>query len=166
MAWIWKSRSDPPGAALQISKTTHSLGRMVVLDTNVISELMRPVPDPGVKRWFAGLADEAVATTAVTIAELKAGIAFLPDGHRKANLLSALGRVMQTGTGLPVLAFNEAAANVYADLALARRRAGLHIDIADLMIGAVCSVARGRLATRNVADFDGTGLRVVDPWNG
>ena len=139
---------------------------MIVLDTNVISELMKPVPDRGVRRWFAGLTGEPVATTAVTLAELKAGIAFLPDGQRRATLVNALNRVIQPGTGLPILAFDEDAADAYAALARARKQAGLHIDVADLMIGAVCALAGATLATRNVRDFDATGLPVVDPWNG
>ena len=139
---------------------------MIVLDTNVISELMKPAPDPGVRRWFAGLTEEPVATTAVTLAELKAGIAFLPDGQRRAGLFTALNRILQPGNGLPILAFDEDAADAYAVLARARRQAELHIDVANLMIGAICTLAGATLATRNVRDFDATGLTVVDPWCG
>ena len=107
-----------------------------------------------------------MATTAVTLAELKAGIAFLPDGQRRTTLFNALNRITQSGVGLPILAFDEDAADAYATLARARRQAGLHIDVADLMIVAVCALAGATLATRNVGDFDATGLSVVDPWTG
>ena len=151
---------------LRISAKAHDARRMIVLDTNVVSELMKPGPAAGVKRWFAGLTEEPVATTAVTLAELKAGIAFLPHGQRRAALMGALNRVVRVGVGLPIIAFGEDAADVYAALARARRQAGLHIDVADMMIAAVCVLADATLATRNVTDFDGTGLRVVDPWSG
>ena len=72
--------------------------------------------------------------------------------------------MLEPAPAFPILAFGEDAAGAYAALARARRRAGLHIDVADLMIGAVCVLAGAKLATRNVADFESTGLAVVDPW--
>ena len=137
---------------------------MIVLDTNVISELMKPQPDMNVQRWFSGLTGDPVATTAISLAELKAGIALLPEGRRRSGLFEALDAVTGPGSGLPVLAFDADAADTYAALVASRRRAGLHADPTDMMIGAICALADAALATRNVSDFDRTGLAVINPW--
>ncbi|MGB0694906.1 MAG: type II toxin-antitoxin system VapC family toxin [Rhodospirillaceae bacterium] len=137
---------------------------MVILDTNVLSELMKPGPDPAVLQWFLSAEHENFATTAITLAELRAGIAILPPGKRQLFLSETLNKVLASGTGLPVLGFGEEAAETYATLVLMRRRSGLHIDIADLMIASICAMAGAKLATRNVKDFAGTTIEIIDPW--
>lgn len=137
---------------------------MIVLDTNVLSELMKPTPDAAVRQWLLDAREVTLATTAITLAELRAGIAVLPDGRRRTGLAAALDAALNDGAGLPVLGFEEEHAETYAALFRARRAVGRHADMADLMIAAVCLGAGAALATRNVGDFEGTPLTVVNPW--
>lgn len=137
---------------------------MILLDTNVISELIKPAPAPEVVAWLTALEEETLATTAITLAELNAGIAFLPQGRRRAALYESLERALSALPGLPVIAFGEEAASVYGQLAAARRQAGLHIEPLDLMIAAIAQLGGAALATRNVGDFEATGVTLINPW--
>lgn len=137
---------------------------MIVLDTNVVSEIFRPEPEARVLRWLEGLTGE-VAITAVTLAELLTGVRRLPDGRRRSVLAEridvALEPYRETGAILP---FDAAAAEQYADVLVARERAGLPIHTADAQIAAICRAHGATCATRNVKDFAGTGVDVLDPW--
>lgn len=137
---------------------------MIVLDTNVISEVFRPRPDARVVGWLESL-DGEVAITAVTLAELLAGVRRLPDGRRRSELGMridvALQPYRQSGA---VLAFDERAAGHYADVLVARERVGLPISTADAQIAAICRVHGATCATRNANDLAGTGIELVDPW--
>lgn len=137
---------------------------MIVLDTNVISEVFRPAPDPRVVRWMESLGED-VAITAVTLAELLAGVRRLPDGRRKAALEASISEVMQTyRVNGAVLPFEAAAAYEYAEVLTMRESAGRPISTADAQIAAICRSHRATCATRNTVDFLGTGVDLIDPW--
>lgn len=137
---------------------------MIVLDTNVISELFRSRPEPRVVAWLEALADD-VAITTITLAELLAGVRRLPDGRRKADLEVAIdGAIQPYRETRSLLAFGEAAAAEYADVLVARERAGMPISMADAQIAAICRAHRAVCATRNTRDFAQIGVELVDPW--
>ena len=139
---------------------------MIVLDTNVISEVLRPGPDPRVVAWLEGLTGD-VAITAVTLAELLAGVRRLPKGRRRSALVvqidAALEPYRETRAILP---FDDRAAEQYADVLIAREQAGLPIHTADAQIAAICRAYGATCATRNSKNFTGTRVELVDPWAG
>lgn len=137
---------------------------MIVLDTNVISEVFRREPDERVVAWLESLEDEVVIT-AVTLAELLAGVRRLPSGRRKAELESAVLEAIEPyRRGHAVLPFDESCAEAYAELLCERERAGLPISTADAQIAAICRTHDAACATRNIKDFARTGISIVDPW--
>lgn len=136
---------------------------MIVLDTNVVSEIMRAVPDPGVSGWLRQHPPGTLRTTAVTVAEIRYGIARLPAGRRQTALLQAAGEIFAAFSE-QVLPFDHAAAQAYADVVAGREKAGSPIDGFDAQIAAICRVNRAALATRNGKDFVDTGVTIVDPW--
>jgi predicted nucleic acid-binding protein len=137
---------------------------MIVLDTNVLSELMRRRPAARVVRWVDEQDASALAITAVTVAELLYGVARLADGARKTELAAAVGALVREDFAGRVLPFDAAAAEHYAELVAERERQGRPISTADGQIAAICRCHGTRLATRNVRDFDATGITVLDPW--
>lgn len=136
---------------------------MIVLDTNVVSELMRPEPAPQVAGWVRGRDRRELRMTSITLGEIRYGIARLPDGRRKQVLLDAADDIFRAFSD-QVLPVDEAAAEQYAVIASARERAGKPIAGFDALIAAVCRSRGAALATRNIPDFDGTGVDVIDPW--
>lgn len=136
---------------------------IVVLDTNVISELMRSAPDARVVAWVSAVSPAAVCTTAVTLAEVRFGIARLPTGRRRSLLQAAADDVFATFADR-VLAFDVIAAGHYADVVVERDRAGTPISGFDAQIAAVCRAHHAALATRNTGDFNGLALELIDPW--
>ena len=137
---------------------------MIVLDTNVISEIFRPVPEARVVEWLTSLIGD-VAITSVTLAELLAGVRRLPDGRRKAALTKHIGTALEPYRGSrSLLSFDEAAAERYADVLVAREAAGAPISTADAQIAAICLAHDATCATRNVKDFVHTGIQLIDPW--
>jgi toxin FitB len=137
---------------------------VIVLDTNVISELVRLVPDPGVLAWLDSLEVSDVATTAVTAAELRYGVAKLPDGHRKRELAVAIRGILTEDFYGRVLPFDERASVRYADIVSGREQSGRSIGIADAQIAAICRDPAATLATRNIPDFEETGIDLINPW--
>lgn len=137
---------------------------MIVLDTNVISELMRGSPETAVIEWIDMHADIDLFVTAITVAELFYGIARLPNGRRKTNLATQVERMIGEDFDHRVLPFDELAAAHYGDIAADREHAGRPISIADAQIAAICRSYASTLATRNVDDFASTGITVIDPW--
>jgi toxin FitB len=137
---------------------------VIVLDTNVISELARQVPDPGVLSWLDSLEVPEVSTTAVTAAELRYGVARLPDGHRKRELAAVIRGILTEDFHGRVLPFDDRASARYADIVTGRERIGRPIGVADAQIAAVCRDSDAILATRNTADFEETGIELIDPW--
>jgi predicted nucleic acid-binding protein len=137
---------------------------MIVLDTNILSELMRDQPELRVLRWIDAQDTNGLAITSVTVAELLYGLARLPDGERKADLASAIRPLVHEDFSGRVLPFDLMAAQEYADLVADREREGRPVSMADGQIAAICRVHDAALATRNLRDFDATGVGVIDPW--
>lgn len=137
---------------------------MIILDTNVISELTRPVPEPGVMSWLDSLPVGETAITAITAAELRYGVHRLPDGRRKNELSKAVQAIITTDFRGRVQPFDVLAADQYADVVTARERTGHPISTTDAQIAAICRVLEATLATRNTSDFADTGIDLVDPW--
>jgi toxin FitB len=137
---------------------------VIVLDTNVISELARHVPDPGVLYWLDSLDVSEVATTAITAAELRYGVARLPDGRRKRELATVICGILTEDFHGRVLPFDERASVRYADIVTGREQIGRPIGVADAQIAAICRDLGATLATRNVLDFEEAGIELVNPW--
>ena len=136
----------------------------VLLDTNVVSELMRRAPDPTVAVWAAGHRLENLFFSAVGEAELRYGAAILPTGQRRETLVSDIERMLGEAFEDRVLPFDSDAAHAYADIASRRRSTGRAVAPADCQIAAIARSRRMAIATRNVRDFDDAGIEVVDPW--
>lgn len=137
---------------------------MIVLDTNVISEIFRPQPEPSVIAWLDSLSSD-VAITTITLAELLAGVRRLPEGRRKVALGVALNSTLEPYLGTrSLLSFDGEAAVQYAEVLAARETAGLPISTADAQIAAICRANQATCATRNEGDFAQTGVEVVNPW--
>ncbi|MEO8369843.1 MAG: type II toxin-antitoxin system VapC family toxin [Candidatus Solibacter sp.] len=137
---------------------------MIILDTNVLSEALKPNPAPIVLTWLAALDRMAAFTTAVTQAEILYGIESLPDGKRRAALLAAAETVFRREFAGRVLSFDENAARAYAQIVSARNAAGRPISQFDAMIAAIARAHHATVATRNTGDFDACGLALVNPW--
>jgi toxin FitB len=136
---------------------------VIVLHTSVVSELMRAQPAPQVAAWVRRRDRRELRMTSVTLAEIRFGIARLPDGRRKQVLLDSAGDVFRAFSD-QVLPVDEAAAEHYAIIASTRERAGKPIAGFDALIAAVCRSRGATLATRNLADFDGSGIETMNPW--
>ena len=136
----------------------------VLLDTNVVSELMRKARDPDVADWVAGLPLEDLFFSAVGEAELRYGAAILPAGRRRDTLLADIEGMLREAFGNRVLPFDRAAAREYADIAASRRAVGRRVAPADCQIAAIARSRGMAVATRNVRDFDGIGVGIVNPW--
>ncbi len=139
---------------------------MIVLDTNVLSELMKPRPSPAVLTWIATTEGELLTTTAITEAELRYGVAALPAGRRRTALSADIDGLLDEELGGRILAFDRPAAARYAEFAAALSRRGRRSGMADLMIAAIADVHGARIATRNVRHFAGLEVDVVDPFAG
>lgn len=137
---------------------------MIVLDTNVLSELMRPIPDEAVVTWVASRPSTSLYTTSVTQAEILHGILLLATGRRRTQLLSAARAMFADDFAGRVLGFGVDAALPYAQIAADRRRAGRPVSQFDAQIAAIARACGAAVATRNVADFHGCGIKVVNPW--
>jgi toxin FitB len=138
---------------------------LIVLDTNVVSELIRHAPEPRVVFWVDRFPAEDVLLTAVTAAELRYGAARLPEGRRKRELYNKVEGLLAEDFRDQILPFDAQAATHYAEIAAARERAGQPISMADAQIAAICRLYSVGLATRNVDDFANTGVDAVNPWD-
>ena len=137
---------------------------MIILDTNVLSELMKPAPASKVVDWIAAQPVASLYTTSITQAEVLHGLMVLPSGRRRRSLEAAATSMFAEDFGGRILGFDADAAPSYSRIASDRRRAGRPISHFDAQIAAIALSTGGSLATRNVADFDGCGVTVVDPW--
>lgn len=137
---------------------------MLVLDTNVVSELMRPQPDAGVLAWARRQSLDALALTAVTLMEICYGIARLPEGKRKSDLEARFRRFLTLGFGGRVLPFDGDAAEASAAIRVARQRMGRAIGTEDCMIAGIARRHGATVATRDERGFEGYGVLVVNPW--
>ncbi|PLC52395.1 VapC toxin family PIN domain ribonuclease [Pollutimonas nitritireducens] len=138
---------------------------MIVLDTNVLSEILRPAPNDRPLSWLAAQPRSVLFTTTVTRAELLYGVQLLPDGQRKTALLIAIRQIFSLDMAGQVLGFDNDAADHYAEIAAVRKSCGKPISQFDAMIAAITKSRGARLATRNVKDFVDCGIDVIDPWN-
>ncbi len=139
---------------------------MIVLDTNVLSELMKPTPAASVVRWLAAQPATSLYTTSIAQAEILHGIMLLPSGRRRSAFEAAADAMFREDFGGRILVFDSDAAHPYARIAAARRRAGRPISHFDAQIAAIARSAGSAIATRNVTDYDGCGIRVINPWDG
>ncbi len=136
---------------------------MVVVDTNVASELMRPAPAQAVTDWVSSQAAGELCTTAITVAEIRYGLARLTGGPRKDRLQAAADEVF-TAFSEYILPFDASAAVHYALIVSHRDEIGMPIEGFDAQIAAICRTRNATLATRNVRDFRETGVDITDPW--
>lgn len=136
---------------------------MIVIDTNVVSEMMRDDPDRNVLTWSETVG--RLHTTAITLAEIDYGVARLPEGHRKDRLAATAASVFVDYDEL-IVAFDARAARRYGSIVAEREKAGRPITTADAQIAAICASLQATLATRNTSDFEGTGIELVNPWDG
>jgi predicted nucleic acid-binding protein len=139
---------------------------MFVLDTHVVSELMRPKPAPGVVKWVSSQPASTLFTTTICQAEILFGVALRERGRRRSELQSAVDAMFAEDFRDRVLAFDSSAAHEFAAIAAARRRAGKTIAHADAQIAAIARSRGAVLVTRDVEDFADTELAIVDPWKG
>ena len=137
---------------------------MILLDTNVLSELMQPDPAGMVDRWFSAQPEASVFTSAISAAELRLGAALLPAGKRRVALAAQIAEMLEQEFGGRILSFDSSAAIEYAAIASSRRRNGRPMSDADAQIAAIVRSVGASLATRNVRDFEGCGIAVIDPW--
>ena len=138
---------------------------MIILDTNVVSELLLVRPNPLVLQWMEKQSPPSVHTTAVTEAELRLGAAVLPVGKRKTHLIKLIEDTLKEDFPERILSFDSAAAALYADICAHRRKLGRPISQFDAQIAAICKARDATLATRNVADFADIGLKLINPWS-
>ena len=137
---------------------------MIVLDTNVVSELMRPSPSEAVEIWIANRPATSLFFSAVGEAELRFGLAIMPAGRRRDAIASEMEAMLRDDFANRILPFDSEAARAYAVIAASRRVAGLSIAEADCQIAAITRSRGMALATRNIRDFEDTGIDVLDPW--
>lgn len=137
---------------------------MIILDTNVLSALMRTVPDTVVGAWLDRQPDESIWVTSVTVFEARFGLALLPDGRKRRRLEEALAQLLERDLEKRVLDFDTAAADAAARLAAERQSEGRGMDIRDTLIAGIALARRATLATRNVRHFSDLAVPVVDPW--
>jgi toxin FitB len=137
---------------------------MIVLDTNVVSDLMRVRPEPILVEWIRRQPVASVWTTVVTVLELRFGIELLPQSKRRAQLETALERNLHEDLGARILDFDRSAAHEAAVLAAQRQRAGLPMEFRDAEIAGIVASRRATLATRNIRHFENLGIELVNPW--
>lgn len=137
---------------------------MIVLDTNIISEALRPKPDAHVLAWMHAQPAASLFTTTVTRAEVLYGVKLLPAGRRRDKLQAAVDAIFREDFAGRVLSFDDPAATLFAEIAADRKVAGRAISQFDAMIAAVARSRNATLATRNTQDFVDCGVTLVDPW--
>ena len=139
---------------------------MIVVDTNVLSELMKPAPNETVSRWAAGRPSSSLYTSTITQAEILLGIELLPKGKRRSNLQSAAETMFDAVFAGRILPFDEDSARALPGIAMKRRRLGRPISQYDAQIAAIALSRGAQIATRDIADFADCGVMVTDPWAG
>ena len=137
---------------------------MIILDTNVLSALMRQAPDEPVLRWLDLQAPQSIWITSITLFESRLGLALVPDGRRRRALESAFARLLEDDLENRVLPFDSDAALQATTLAAERQRTGRTVDIRDTQIAGIAQARRASLATRNLRHFEGLTVAVINPW--
>lgn len=138
---------------------------MIILDTNVLSALMRRDPELAIVAWLDAQPAESVWITSITLFETRLGLALLPAGKRRATLETAFDRLLVEDLENRVLDFDSAAATEAALLAAARQKAGHPVDVRDTQIAGIARARRATIATRNTRHFSDAGIPIVDPWS-
>lgn len=137
---------------------------MIILDTNVVSELLRPAPSPAVEAWLAAQDGATVFFTAIAEAELRLGVNILPAGRRRTSLAEAIDAMLEEDFRGRILPFDTAAAQAYVTIAADRRTAGRPISQFDCQIAAIARIRQAVVATRNTADYESCGIDLINPW--
>jgi len=137
---------------------------MIILDTNILSELMRPAPEAVVEQWLAEQPEASVFISAITEAELRYGAKIMPAGKRQTALVAEIEGTIGEDFGGRILPFDSHAAVAFAEIAAQRRQSGRPISQADAQIAAIARSRGASLATRNVSDFEDCGIDVINPW--
>lgn len=137
---------------------------MIVLDTNVLSELMRSQPSKSVISWLDNQIAPTLYITAITVAEILYGIARLPEGKRKSALFNVASEMFDQDFSGRILAFDSQAAVLYADLVSSCEASGRQVSMADSQIAAICQLHEASVVTRNIKDFEPFKLNVINPW--
>lgn len=158
MSWGYRTATSPREPPSSIRD------RVLVLDTNVVSELARARPSEAVIDWVDAQDSSELVITAITAAEIRAGVALLPGGRRQREIKERMEVLLTDTFAGHVLAFDAHSSAHYAEVLASRTRAGRPIGGLDAMIAAVCIQYDATLATRNIADFEGVGIDLVDPW--
>jgi toxin FitB len=138
---------------------------MLILDTNVLSEILRPAPSSGVIDWLESQSRSQLFTTTITQAEILYGVALLPKGARRDKLAVATRAIFDEDFDEKVLTFDSRAADFYATIAALRKSSGKPISQLDAMIAGIARAHRARLVTRNGRDFADCGIEIIDPWD-
>ncbi|MCL2635906.1 MAG: type II toxin-antitoxin system VapC family toxin [Betaproteobacteria bacterium] len=137
---------------------------MIVLDTNVLSEFLRPAPDARAVAWLNAQVRTLLFTTAISRGEMLHGVFLLPDGQRKTRMHEAVTAIFAIDMANRVLPYDSDAADAYAQIASARRTQGRPVSQSDAMIAGIVRSRGAKLATRNVRDFQDCGIELIDPW--
>jgi predicted nucleic acid-binding protein len=137
---------------------------MIILDTNVISELMRDNPAAIVKQWISQQKAVHLSLTTITIAEIQRGLMRLPTGKRRTNLEVNFNRFLTAAFAGRVFSFDQQAADLYGQISAEREHAGFHVDAVNLMIASIAKNENAKIATRNIKDFIGCGIELINPW--
>ena len=138
---------------------------MIVLDTNVLSALMRTKPEAVVVEWLDRQPADSVWVTSITVFEARFGLALLPKGRRRSSLEQAFDRLLTEDLSSRVLNFDEMAATTAGHLAAERQRAGRVVHLRDTLIAGIAQARRATIASRNTRHFEGLDVPVVDPWH-
>ncbi|HVR39223.1 MAG TPA: type II toxin-antitoxin system VapC family toxin [Thermoanaerobaculia bacterium] len=137
---------------------------MILLNTNVLSTIMRSEPDISVLSWLDSVPAESIWTTSITVFEVRFGIEILEAGRRRRALEEAFEKTLAEDFEGRVLPFDQAAAQTAGRFAAERRRAGRPIEIRDVQIAGIAAARKATLATRNIRHFEGLGITLIDPW--
>lgn len=137
---------------------------MILIDTNVLSEVMRPEPARPLVDWLNDQDSSGLFISAITIAEIEFGLGILPDGQRRTVLRERFDRFIEEAFAFRVLPFDDSAARVYGDIMAGRRRSGRPLSVPDGQIAAISRSGAYSLATRNTRDFEGCGLELINPF--
>lgn len=150
---------------LEVVSAAH-VTKLIILDTNVVSEIMKPSPTPAVTKWVSGQAADELFTTSITIGEILYGVELLPKGKRRDQLQEQAEATFAKDFSGQILAFDETSARWFAAIAAGRRIQGRPIGTADAQIAAITRAHGALLVTRDTGDFEGCGVRLVNPWKG
>jgi toxin FitB len=137
---------------------------VIILDTNVVSEMMSLVPEPNVAAWYEKQDSQVLFTTSITLADVFYGVELLPIGVRRDRLRQLALDFFETEMAGKILSFTERAAIRYAEMRAMKRRIGKSMSPLDAQIAAIALAAGASIATRNVTDFEHCGVTIIDPW--